>query len=264
MPIYADRTVEVIGDPTHTSAIKELLKNIEQSVDQAYIYILKKPLLGVLATLDGHTQHWVRLWKIYTETGSASLLGAALGYVVESFVSKLGTPFHPKYPMGYGVTFQVDHGLTRPDIVLTFGGKEVAWVDLTSSGDAGHIYRKAGWGKTQPNYAEITYPSTDMSVIGGVAAAIGSGDFDEGLIDREIRFQRFYQHRFETILAEMGHDLKKLIEGVKKISMREVGGDLRRKKAVRDRLFNKGPFRGKLLTDQQITEIGRASCRERV
>ena len=252
--VFAKVTVKRI-DPhgPHATAINAFIESLKGSIDRAYQYVLQNPGLGVLAQLDGHTSHWVGLWNGYLSSGASQLTAAAFGYVIESLVSINGSPYRATPPGGYDLVFQVAKGGTRPDIVLSHNGAEVAWFDLTASDSPLHIFtQKVGW-SAQSNVAEITYPSTNISMLNKVSASV-SADFDVATIDREIRFQRYNQEQLRQRFWEMGQDLKKIFSG-KKPSQREAGGDALCRGWTKQQLKSKGPFKGHDLTDQQVTAI---------
>lgn len=251
---FAKVTVKRI-DPhgVHVLAIEMFLTSLKASVDRAFQYVMLNPSLGVLAQLDGHTAHWVTLWNSFLVTGIDQLTGAAFGYVIESLVSIKGSPYRATPPIGYDIAFQVVKGMTRPDIVLTHNGAEVAWFDLTASDSPLHIFtQKVGWDK-QTNVAEITYPSTKISTLNRVSTGITS-DFDAGEIDREIRFQKYYERELRRRFKEMGLNLKTLFRG-KKPSQREANGDLACRVWTKLNLKARGPFKDMDLDDTQVTAI---------
>ncbi|ODU54898.1 MAG: hypothetical protein BGO25_05480 [Acidobacteriales bacterium 59-55] len=253
-PAFANVTVKRVDSAgTHASAINAFIESLKNAVDKAYQYALQNPGLGVLAQLDGHTAHWVNLWDQYLLTGHSTLTAAAFGYVIESLVCVKGSPYRVTPPGGYDIAFQVVKGGTRPDIVLTYNGAEVAWLDLTASDSSQHIFtQKIGW-MFQTNVAEITYPSMNISTLSSVSSGVAP-DFDAALIDREIRFQRYHESQLRKRFKEMGLDLKKIFVG-KMPSKRNVGGDEACRKWTKLNLKARGPFHGIDLTDDQVTTI---------
>jgi hypothetical protein len=256
--VHANVTVRRVdaSDP-HATAINAFIESVKAAIDKAYQYILKTPHLGVLANLDGHTEHWVLTWNTYLKTGTSQLAAAAFGYAIESMVSVKGSPFRVVPPGGYDIAFQAVKGMTRPDIVLTHGGAEVAWFDLTASDSPLHIFtQKTGW-EHRTNIAEITYPSTCITMLQSIATTLSTGDaadFDEATIYREIQFQRFHEKQLRKRFKEMGLNLKKIFVG-KMPSKREVGGDEQCRKWTKKNLHARGPFHGLTLTDEQVTAI---------
>lgn len=96
-------------------------------------------------------------FKIYTSYGSA----------VEEMVNQYIRANYQAPVNGYSVYLQVRHGNTIPDIVIVDrSGNEAAWLDITSSGTAGHIWDKDGSGwKTTDFVAELLYNPLDFSKI---------------------------------------------------------------------------------------------------
>lgn len=249
------RRVDAFGP--HAIAINAFIESVKVSIDKAYQYILQNPGLGVLAQLDGHTTHWVLTWNTYLHSGTSQLAAAAFGYAIESLVSIKGSPFRVTPPGGYDIVFQAVKGMTRPDIVLTHGGVEVAWFDLTASDSPLHIFtQKVGW-STRTNIAEITYPSTCITTLNSISTSLSTGisvDFDAREIDREIRFQRFHEKQLRQRFKEMGLDLKGQFVG-KMPSKREAGGDVACQNWTKKNLKARGPFKGHTLSNEQVTAI---------
>jgi hypothetical protein len=91
-------------------------------------------------------------------------MNATYGYAVEEIVNIKLKPLSIFGINGYVVLLQAKHGNTIPDIVLKKDYKEVAWLDITSERNVGHIYKKNGDGwKTAPFVAELLYPSLDLT-----------------------------------------------------------------------------------------------------
>ena len=91
-----------------------------------------------------------------------AFLHARFGYAVETLATRtLGM-----IESGLVVSLQLNHGSSRPDVVLSVPGSpnpvEVAWIDITSENSIEHITKKShsGW-STRPFVYEITYPSLD-------------------------------------------------------------------------------------------------------
>lgn len=253
-PAFASVTVKNVDSTgLHAAAIDTFIESLKAAVDKAYQYALSNPDLGVLASLDGHTKHWVKLWNAYLDDGDSTLTGAAFGYAIESLVCGKGSPFLPKPPGGYGVVFQVAQGATRPDIVLTHHGAPIAWFDLTASESKLHIFtQKSGW-EVQDNVVEITYPSIGISTVSRVSSGL-SFDFDAGQVYREIQFQKYYEKQLRQRFKEMGGDLKKIFTG-RKPSKTEAGGEAACRLWTKLKLKATGPFKGLDLTDEQVTTI---------
>jgi hypothetical protein len=139
----------------------------EAAAQKAYAFAVSVPSLGAYAALDGRTELWVKKWQEHLTGGTPKLMAAAFGYVIESLVSDSRSEFCPKAPDGCSVLPQVTSGGTRPDLVLALksGSAQVAWLDLTASDSADHIFAKEGWAKKIDNFAEVTYPSLDLATL---------------------------------------------------------------------------------------------------
>lgn len=87
------------------------------------------------------------------------------GYAVEEMVNQELSAQNNVAAHGYRLQLQATHGSTRPDIVImNFYNSEVAWLDITSENNAGHIYRKdgSGWNTTE-FVAELLYETFDIN-----------------------------------------------------------------------------------------------------
>lgn len=145
---------------------KAFFEAYDAAAQRAYTFAVTVPSLGAYKDLNGYTQQWVLKWQQHLAGGTPNLMAAAFGYVVESLVSDPKSEFHPTAPPGCSVLPQVTSGGTRPDLVLAVsGGGQVAWLDLTASSSADHIFAKDGWAQKVDNFAEVTYPSLDLSTL---------------------------------------------------------------------------------------------------
>lgn len=153
-------------DADGAALAKKFFAAYDEKVQQAYAFVVSVPSLGALAKLDGRTQLWARLWADHLAGKQPKLLAAAFGYVVESLVSD-PAGFAPSPPGGCSVLPQVVSGGTRPDLVLILkkGGQQIAWLDLTASESADHIFDKDNWGAKIRHYAEVTYPSLTLATL---------------------------------------------------------------------------------------------------
>jgi hypothetical protein len=153
-------------DPGHPAeeGIKRFFEAVDEATQRAYSYVLSVPSLGAYVDLDGRTALWYELWGKYLKTGETAGLAAAFGYAVETLVSNTNSKFCVLEILGQGFPYdvlpQVTAGGTRPDLVLAHkNGAQIAWVDITASESAFHIFKKVGWGKNVKSIAEVTYPS---------------------------------------------------------------------------------------------------------
>lgn len=113
-------------------------------------------------------QEWYDAARLFLETHSKpDFINARYGYAVEEYVNSKIDSKKIMPPRGYKVRLQVTHGDTRPDIViLTMHEVELAWMDITSSNNRGHIYGKAGnWQSARGFVAELLYTDLDLSKI---------------------------------------------------------------------------------------------------
>jgi len=144
-------------DETKDDYIHKAAGYLDRDVQYAKEIIDTDPLLKSVKYGEGsYLDRWVKTFTEFTTTGEVPVFFfASYGYAVETLASPffLGRNFD-----GYKVNDQVSHGHTRPDFVISRGGDEIAWLDITSSASQGHIFSKQGSGwKTRPYVAEILY-----------------------------------------------------------------------------------------------------------
>lgn len=97
--------------------------------------------------------------------GDNALKAATVGYVIEDQVSNSGAK-------PATAATQVVVGNARPDFVITRGARR-GIVDITSSGQQGHVLNK-DFNKGPFSYiGESTYQSLDFGALGGAAPALG-------------------------------------------------------------------------------------------
>lgn len=148
-------------DGDHAGAAESYAKALDKAVQKAWAAVQSTPLLGKLADYDGHTQLWAEKMADFAKTGSdPGGLHTSFGYVIESLATG---PLKPDPPSGYHILLQGSRGGTRPDVILRHGFLDAAWLDITASNSQGHIFNKEGGWQQVSNFAEITYPSVDVS-----------------------------------------------------------------------------------------------------
>lgn len=154
---------KVDSSSPHKGAVELFFNSFDAQTLKAYQYVLKVPNLGALAELDEHTKGWRNHWTKTAEAKKFQLLPAAFGYVIETLVCHPSSPFTLTGGKGYTFIMQFPAGGTRPDVALMYGSTPIAWLDITASASAGHIFQKEGWDLKIPMYAEVTYPSLTRS-----------------------------------------------------------------------------------------------------
>ncbi|MGG8497007.1 DUF4157 domain-containing protein [Tenacibaculum sp. TC6] len=141
--------------------IEAYAEQLNTAVQQAWGLLIKTPAMGKFANLNGYTQLWVSKIKEFGATGKdPGGLHTAFGYAIESLVSG---PLLPSPNAGIKVIQQGARGSTRPDLILQYNKLDIAWLDITASSSAGHIFTKTGGWEQSPSFAEITYPSIGTS-----------------------------------------------------------------------------------------------------
>jgi hypothetical protein len=168
------------------AVVEDYAKKVSDVVEKVFFAVGATPLLGEWATLDGYTELWVDKLSRWIKDGTKpELMAASFGYVIESIATG---PLLPPAPSGMNIVKQAARGGTRPDLVLTKGGADVAWLDLTAKKSAGHIFNKEGGWQQTGNYAEIAYPSvedSDLLTLKANAEKNASGKFTIEGIDME-------------------------------------------------------------------------------
>lgn len=157
---------ESVSDEDRTKA-GVFFKAFNTAVQNAYKFVISVPSIGAYKDLNGYTQLWCEKWGEFVTGGRPKLMAATFGYVIESLVSNDTSGFWPAPPSGCTVYTQVTSGGTRPDLVLRLkkGGSDIAWLDLTASESADHIFAKEGWSSKVGIFAEVTYPSLDPGTL---------------------------------------------------------------------------------------------------
>ncbi|MEK3885545.1 hypothetical protein [Paenibacillus sp. PL2-23] len=87
------------------------------------------------------------------------LLHARFGYAIETLAcTRLPSSYN-----GLKIDLQVSSGHTRPDIVISDGVMELAWIDITSEKSEEHILGKDGSGwRRRPFVYEVLYDQLDL------------------------------------------------------------------------------------------------------
>lgn len=158
----------------YAKGVEEYVGKLNAAVKKVWGMIILAPTLGEYAQLDGHTKLWVQKITTYGQTKKdPGGLHTAFGYAVESLV--VCKAFLPSPPAGVTIAQQGTRGSTRPDLILLNNGNDVAWLDLTASSSAGHIFSKSGGWKQAVSYAEISYPSIGQTdLINMATSAVNS------------------------------------------------------------------------------------------
>lgn len=145
---------------------------VDQAVEWAYRYVTTAPQLGPLADYDGHTRHWVEVWREFHATGRSGGVSKEFGYAVESVADAyLNGAGRPSLPGDAEFRSQVTFGTTRPDYVLYQRGQVVGAVDVTATGSKDHTDDKTRWNELFQQHGESLYDSLDTNVRAGMALA---------------------------------------------------------------------------------------------
>lgn len=196
----------------HIETAKVFFDIFNAKTDAAFKFVLSVPSLGAYAALNGYMSLWLEKWNEYLSKGSAKLLAATFGYVIETLVSDSRSEFFPGHPPNYKVLPQVTVGGTRPDLVLveTKTRKHIAWIDITAANSVDHIFDKDSWDKKVSMYAEISYPSLSPSHLSFMKQNKDNiGKLDESEIKKRIlEAEKAYQIQ-KTQWIELGKNYQK-------------------------------------------------------
>lgn len=147
-----------LRDMTGNAKMRELGDYLNEDVLRAKAIVDANPQLEGVANRDrGYLGAWRWAFDEFLSGGVIpEFFYARYGYAVETLATAF---FKTRQVAPYSIHEQLTYGATRPDIVIRDQfGHDHAWLDITSEGSPGHIYRKAGGGwHSRPYVAEIRY-----------------------------------------------------------------------------------------------------------
>ncbi len=196
----------------HKSAVEQYAQDLSKAVESARDMIMTKYFVHVPA-VDGYMQKFLDNFDTST---NKFIDGAAMprqaGYWIESYVTKIAAT---KAGGGLDVILQAKRGNSRPDVVLQFMGKDVAWLDITSTVSEGHIFDKnsEGWFGT-PYVTEVTYKGLKLNELNTVDIPDKSTKDISGLLDKA---KEAYQKQLDwesNILEKYGKNFGSLMHNV--------------------------------------------------
>lgn len=140
------------------------VQEVDAAVDGAYDKVAQQLKDGEVEQLDGVSNRRFAYWVagMQDKYGPVNLKAAATGYIIEDHAT---SGFSDDPMVDLQVTGELRN--TRPDVVVRDSSQGLfgvtGYLDITSTGDAGHIFDKEGnWGR-RPYVAESLYPSIDFS-----------------------------------------------------------------------------------------------------
>lgn len=147
-----------------TPDLQRFGEELGRLVEEAALNVLVRP--DNIRAQGGRIDRWYRCYGVFIEDRTrTNFLHANFGYAVEALVyAEIKRKVLDKHlPEGWRIATEVDHGTTRPDIVVyDESGTEQGWFDITASESENHIDEKVGSGwATKPNVAEVIYQSLD-------------------------------------------------------------------------------------------------------
>lgn len=146
--------------------------------------------------------HDILVRKMYTQ----------YGYAVEEYVNIAIGNGELSPPQGYAITLQETHGGTRPDFVIRqndSSGKStmIAWLDLTSSRSAGHIWQKSGNGwRNMPVVAELYYSPLSLNNVSmaGDHSIAARAHLNSAIRRQEVGQRRLIEHMVNCTNKALG------------------------------------------------------------
>ncbi|XXY51690.1 DUF4157 domain-containing protein [Sorangium sp. So ce269] len=156
-----DRMAKVLDSATE-QAHRHVVATMRAAFDPDQPYSLD------MKDFPGSTPRRFAFWVGQLQ-GDTSLKAAATGYMIEDMVTA-----HVGGMTGY--TSQVADQGARPDFIIS-DGQKAGVVDVTSTGDIGHVLKKDFDLRRYPYVVESLYPSVDFSNLAGTSL-----DVDESTV----------------------------------------------------------------------------------
>jgi hypothetical protein len=152
--------------------VKPAIQEADALVQGARDEVLVEP--GSFEGRGGYLGRWANIFKVFRAAPfglghKTPFLKAAFGYAVEELAGqRLRARRLATLPDGCALAWQAGRASTRPDVILTRGGGDVAWLDITSSGSEGHVLDKqhTKWKRGGLWVAELLYPSLEPEQLG--------------------------------------------------------------------------------------------------
>jgi hypothetical protein len=152
--------------------VKPAIQEADTIVQGAHGEVFAEP--GSFEGQAGYLGRWARVFKVFRAAPfglghKTPFLKAAFGYAVEELAGqRLRARPLSSLPHGCAISWQAGRASTRPDVIVTRGGADVAWLDITSSGSEGHVLAKqhTKWKRGGLWVAELVYPSLEPEQLG--------------------------------------------------------------------------------------------------
>ena len=192
-------------------------EKVQAAVDKAVTVIASDPTLKdvIKHNRSGYLSRWASTYAGYLAAPTAVPLfyHARYGYAVETIATHL---LARENIAPYKFVFQVAHGHSRPDIVVTRTDdtrvdRELAWIDITSEASKGHIFSKqhSGW-LSRPYVAEACYamPFPSELAMGGTSLTEESRQLIEAAAELAMRDEDYFETARQTMLVEIREALR--------------------------------------------------------
>jgi hypothetical protein len=164
---HSEPIQRILGNATNTlngnelASLMEYVGMLNIAVEKAYKLLTSLAFLKISGDpyMQKFKDYWIN-WEILRPE-EQGLMAARAGYWIESYATLLEVPEGKKGKLSW--KYQVINGKTRPDVEVSYDDNIISYLDITSEGSRGHIYKKAGnlWiGNGYIN--EIMYPQIDF------------------------------------------------------------------------------------------------------
>lgn len=194
-----------------------IAEKVQRAVDKAVSVIASDPTLKdvIKNNGSGYLSQWAVTYAGYLAAPTAvpEFYHARYGYAVETVATHL---LARENIAPYKFVFQVAHGHSRPDIVVTRTDgtgvdREMAWIDITSEASRGHIFDKqhSGW-ISRAYVAEACYtmplPSALAHGAGGLTEE--SRKLIEDATEHAVQQEDYFETARQTMLVEIREALR--------------------------------------------------------
>ncbi|MCR2807076.1 eCIS core domain-containing protein [Paenibacillus soyae] len=151
------------SDPSVVAKYKDQMKQLVDFINQRVLQARKDAVAWqtYVATNNKHLALWYQSASSFVQNpvNEPKLIHARFGYAIETLACAGLAGSHG----GLHIDLQVASGHTRPDIVVSDGVQELAWIDITSEKSKKHILGKDGSGwRRRPFVYEVLYDQLEL------------------------------------------------------------------------------------------------------
>lgn len=152
------------ADTTVIEEYKDKIGQLVEFINKRVLQARKDAVAWQAFAAENSNKH-LKLWFqsahsfVQNPEGEPSMIHARFGYAIETLACNGLAGTHG----GLKIDLQVASGHTRPDIVVSDGVTELAWIDITSEKSKEHILGKDGSGwRRRPFVYEVLYDQLDL------------------------------------------------------------------------------------------------------